>query len=212
MKMNPKNDYWSNLMETDEGAAHYMESYGEGIGTETRDIIGAFINDDETVLDIGCGPGWNFDHFQEKGPKCFYTGIDLSPRFVRVASKRVLEKYGVGDVFKVGDCRDLKFTDKLFDVCILQDVLEHTNGYEKPVHEALRVAKKRVIVCFWRNMENVQTKTNDDTDKGTNGYGSDYNKAEWEKFLDDLGYEWFKTETSPEANRQHTYYILDKEL
>jgi ubiquinone/menaquinone biosynthesis C-methylase UbiE len=36
-----------------------------------------------------------------------------------------------------------------YDVVIMQDALEHTNGYEKPVREALRVAKKRAIFTFW---------------------------------------------------------------
>lgn len=201
-------------METDEVAASYMETYGEGPGSETRHIIGEFINDGETVLDVGCGPGWNLQHFRKYGPELRrYKGIDLSPRFVRVANKRRKEEsiptfYALP--FEIGDCRNLEASDKSWDVVILQDVLEHTNGYEKPVTEALRVARKRVIVVFWREMNDVVTKTNDDTDKGTNGYGSDYNKAEWENWLDTLGYMWTNTETSPQANRHHTYYIIDK--
>ena len=201
------NDYWSNLMETDEIASNYMDGYGEGPGCETRMIIGEFINDGESVLDLGCGPAWNYDHFKQYGPDVTYKATDLSPRFVRVAKARHPELN-----IEVGDIRDVKEDDGSFDVVILQDVLEHTNGYEKPVREALRVARKRVIVCFWRQMEDVVTKTNDDRDKGTNGYGSDYNKQEWEDFLNSLPYVWFDTETSPKANRPHTYYIIDKEL
>lgn len=221
--MNPDMDYWDNLMGDDEGASNYMFAYGEGPGCETRMIISSLINDGESVLDAGCGPGWNFDHFREFGPRIGkYKGIDLSPRFIRVANKRFYEKYGhskqkismeqvfLDTPFKVGDIRHLLYKNKSWDVVLLQDVLEHTNGYEKPVLEALRVAKKRVIVVFWRQMDGVTTKTNDDTDKGTNGYGSDYNKDEWEEWLDTLGYLWLTTETSPEANRHHTYYIIDK--
>lgn len=208
--MDVTQDYWDNLMKDDDTAAHYMESYGEGPGCETRKIIGSFINDGESVLDVGCGPGWNFDHFKEYGPNVLYSGSDLSPRFVRVANKRIQEKYGESPII-LADMRELPFKDNQFDVVLLQDVLEHTNGYEKPVREALRVARKRVIVCFWRTMKDVVTKTNDDRDKGTNGYGSDYNLDEWEEFVDSLGYMWLTTETSPQANRQHTYYIIDKE-
>lgn len=202
------NNYWSNIMETDENASNYMDSYGEGPGCETRMIIGSLINDGESVLDLGCGPGWNLEHFREYGPHISaYKGTDLSLRFVRVASKRP----GNQGNFEVGDIRDVNEKEDSWDVVILQDVLEHTNGYEKPVREALRVARKRVIVVFWRQMENVVTKTNDDTDKGTDGYGSDINKEEWEDFLDSLGYTWLTTETSPKANRQHTYYVIDKQ-
>ena len=204
--MDPTQDYWDNLMETDDNAANYMFGYGEGPGCETRMIIGSLINDGESVLDLAAGPAWNYDHFKEYGPDVIYKATDLSPRFVMVAKARHPEMN-----IELGDMRDIKEDDGSWDVVLLQDALEHTNGYEKPVSEALRVARKRVIVCFWRTMKDVVTKTNDDTDKGTNGYGSDYNLDEWEEFIDSLGYMWLQTETSPQANRHHTYYIIDKE-
>lgn len=193
-------------MGDDETAAQYMETYGEGPGSETRHTIGSFINSGESVLDLGCGPAWNYDHFKQFGPLVTYKGTDLSPRFIRVAKKRHPEVN-----VALGDIRDVKEPNESWDVVLLQDVLEHTNGYEKPVREALRVAKKRVIVCFWRTMKDVVTKINDDTDKGTNGYGADYNLDEWVDFLNSLPYPWVNTESTPKANRPHTFYIITKE-
>jgi hypothetical protein len=92
-------------------------------------------------------------------------------------------------------------------VVLLQDVLEHTNGYEKPVKEALRVCKKRVIVTFWHLME-ADEHINDD---GNDGWGAWYERGKWETFLDTLGYTWLHTESAPEANRQHDFYFIDKE-
>ena len=205
-------NYWDKLMESDEGAAVYMDSYGEGPGCETRKTISKFIKSGESVLDVGCGPGWNLDHFLEYGPLIDdYLGLDYSERFVRVANKRAMEKYDTEDnlFFEVGDVRDIQQPDGHWDVVLLQDVLEHTNGYEKPVKEALRVARKRVIVTFWRMHPGMVTKTNDD---GDDGYGSEYNREEWETFLNDLPYHWTVIESSPEANRWHLFYIIDKEV
>jgi len=203
------NNLWDNLMETDEIAGHYMYAYGEGPGCETRQIISSFINDGESVLDSGCGPAWNYDHFKEYGPDIDYTGIDLSPRFIRVANKRIGDK--IPRVI-LGDCRNLKFDDESFDVVILQDILEHTNGYEKPVREALRVAKKRVIICMWQRFTSSgEDKINDDTDKGTDGYGAMYGEKGWYDFLNSLDYPYMNTETSEKANRPHWYWIIDKE-
>src|SRR3990167_6330782 len=112
-------NFWDKLSATDEGAAVYMSTYGDG-------------------------PGWNYDHFKEHGPEVDYKGLDYSERFVRVANQRNPGKYEVGDVRKVNEL------DESWDVVILQDVLEHTNGYKKPIKEALRVARKRVIISFWR--------------------------------------------------------------
>lgn len=199
-------NYWDNLMGTDEGAANYMQSYGEGPGCETRLVVGSFINDGETVLDVGCGPGWNLDHFQQYGPNIRgYRGLDYSERFVRVANARHTQN----PRYRVGDARDLKEPDKSWDVVILQDILEHTNGYVKPIEEALRVARRRVIISFWRMHDNqTEDKINDD---GDDGYGADYNPIKFREYLDSLDLHWVETETSPQANRWHIFFIIDKE-
>lgn len=203
-------DYWSNLMGSDEAAANYMHSYGEGVGTETRDRIGAMIKLNDTVLDVGCGPAWNYDHFKANGPLVGrYKGTDLSERFVRVANHR---HPGIAEI---GDCRDIREEDNSWDVVILQDIVEHTNGYEETVEQALRVAIKKVIVTFWRMNHTGRNKTNDDRDKGDEGYGSEYDQTIWEEYLDKLEAEgkisnWWRTESSPEANRWHLFYELTK--
>jgi ubiquinone/menaquinone biosynthesis C-methylase UbiE len=197
-------NFWDNLMSTDEGAASYMIMYGEGPGCDTRKTISAFINDGESVLDVGCGPGWNFEHFRDYGPKVSkYRGEDYSPRFIRVASNRVQEP-----VFYLGDCRELRHEDNSWDVVILQDVLEHTNGYEKPLLEALRVAKKRVIVSMWHLVDDDNEHINDD---GDDGYGAWYDGTVFKQFIDNLGYHWLETDSKPTDNRQHRFFIIDKD-
>lgn len=203
-------NYWDDLSGDDEHAAEYMRTYGEGPGFATRHTIGNVINDGETVLDVGCGPGWNFDHFMEFGPAIAgYKGLDYSERFVRVANQRVMQVAGTSTgPFELGDVRDIKEDDDSWDVVILQDVLEHTNGYDGPVQSALRVAKKRVIVSFWHLTE-TDDHINDD---GKDGWGAWYSRPKWEKFLDTLGYMWIHDEIFPE-DKLHSwnFYIIDKE-
>jgi ubiquinone/menaquinone biosynthesis C-methylase UbiE len=201
-------NFWDNLMGSDEGAANYMNSYGEGPGYTTRMAVGEFINDGETVLDVGCGPAWNFDHFMEYGPKVIYTGQDYSSRFVRTANKRIKEKYGVKPI-ALGDIRKIHEPNESFDVVIMQDCLEHTNGYVEPIEEALRVAKRRVIVTFWHLKDEGPDQINDD---GDDGYGAWYGKPDWEKFLNSLPYVWHSLEVAP-GGKTHKwdFYIIDKE-
>lgn len=201
-------NYWDNLLETDEHAANYMETYGEGVGALTRHELGKFINDGESVLDVGCGPGWNFEHFLEYGPEVEYKGLDYSERFVRVSNQRILDK-GLArdgeDTFQLGDVRDIPEPNKSWDVVIFQDVLEHTNGYEKPISEALRVARKRVIVTFWHLVQNDEH-INDD---GNDGWGAWYEQGKWEKFLDSLNLHWLHHQFFFPENRQRDFYIID---
>lgn len=216
-------NYWDKLMDSDEGAASYMETYGEGPGSETRNIIASFINEKESVLDVGCGPGWNFDHFREYGPRIgIYKGTDYSERFVRIANERFKQKFSPGfrenswhkAPFEVGDVRHFKEPDNSWDVVILQDVLEHTNGYERPLREAMRVAKKRIIVTFWRGQ--MMDDFHDDgidrvRDDGDDGHCGEYSRIAFEKFLDSLDVHWLETQTPEGANRWHIFYVIDKE-
>ncbi len=200
-------NFWDKLSGDDEHAAEYMLTYGEGPGCATRMTLTSFINDGETVLDVGCGPGWNLEHFMEYGPAIRrYKGLDYSERFVRVANARAMQKAGTSTgPFELGDCRKLKQHDDSWDVVILQDVLEHTNGYEEPVKEALRVAKKRIIVAFWHLTEN-DDHINDD---GDDGWGAWYSRPKWEEFLDTLGYMWMHHQITD--NKPRDFYIIDKE-
>lgn len=204
-------NFWDDLSGDDEHAAEYMLSYGEGPGFATRHTIGNVINDGETVLDVGCGPGWNFDHFMLYGPAIAnYKGLDYSERFVRVANQRAMQVAGTSSgPFALGDVRDIKEADGSWDVVIMQDVLEHTNGYEKPIKEALRVAKKRVIISFWHLDDTLNEHINDD---GNDGWGAWYDKRKWEKFLDSLDYMWIHDEIFPEG-KVHSwhFYVIDKE-
>ena len=134
-------------------------------------------------------------------------------RFVRVANQR-RENQGYSEEiylpFKVGDVREIAQPISSWDVVLMQDVLEHTNGYEKPVKEALRVARRRVIISFWHLDGNEGTEhINDD---GNDGWGAWYDKTSWEKYLDTLDYPWFHTDIAPK-DKTHTwhFYIIDKE-
>lgn len=193
-------NFWDMLMGDDEHAATYMESYNEGPGAKTREVLAKQLRPRDKVLDVGCGPGWNFDHFLEHGPSVLYRGIDYSERFVRVANQRT----GM-NIFKKGDARHLEEPDKSFNVVILQDCLEHTNGYEIPVQEALRVANRKVLITFWHLTDDDNPHINDD---GNDGWGAWYDKRDWEKYLDTLPVDWYLEEFEfPEGRLRHLYIL-----
>jgi ubiquinone/menaquinone biosynthesis C-methylase UbiE len=196
-------NFWDTHAGTVEEASMYMASYGEGVGSDTRKTLCQFILDGESVLDVGCGPGWNYEHFKEFGPKVSdYKGTDYSEVMIEGAKMKYPEAN-----FEVGDVRDIQEPDESWDVVLLQDVLEHTNGYEKPLEDAVRVAKKRIIVTFWHLIENGEH-INDD---GNDGWGAWYERGKWEKFLDSLGYRWVHLSSGPGDNRAHDFYIIYKE-
>lgn len=194
--------YWEDFF-TDESAATYMADYGEGIGSPLRHKIGSLLKQEERVLDVGCGPGWNFDHFLKHGPSVYYRGTDYSERFIRVANQRT----GI-NIFKVGDVRHIEEPDGSFDVVIMQDCLEHTDGYEKPLQEALRVATKRVVITFWHLQDEDDPHINVD---GGDTFGAWYDKREWENHLISLNLNWYHEEMPrKQQDTKWDIYVIDK--
>lgn len=204
-------NFWNELMGSEEEAGRYMISYGEGPGTETRHVLSNFVNIGESVLDVGCGPGHNLEHFMEYGPMLKrYKGVDYASYFVNAANKRRREKQVPSEYalpFEVQDCRELMEPDKSWDVVIIQDCLEHTNGYKKPMQEALRVARKRVIVAFWHLMDKEED--NPVNDDGNDGWGAWYSGPKWEKYLDSLELDWMHHQIIDHQNKPRDFYIIE---
>lgn len=213
--MSEEKNFWNELMGSVENAGEYMLSYNEGPGAETRHVLSNFVNIGESVLDVGCGPGHNLEHFLEYGPHLKrYKGVDYASYFVQAANDRRKQKQIPTDYalpFELQDARNLTEPDKSWDVVIIQDCLEHTNGYQKPIKEALRVARKRVIVGFWHLMWE-KDEDNDVNDDGNDGWGAWYSASKWEKYLDSLNLNWFHHQIIDHQGKPRDFYIIDKDV
>jgi len=106
-----------------------------------KDLIIELIKpeENESVLDIGCGCAWHLKWFKELGLKI--KGIDKSPFMVKEANKFLGE-----DIVETQDASSLKFADNSFDITTLITVLEFIHNPEKVLKEAMRVARKKVFV------------------------------------------------------------------
>lgn len=194
--------WWNDKFE-DHGT--YMESYGEGVGSKTRQIIFSFIDKNDSVLDVGCGPGWNYEHGREHEDwQGEYKGTDYASKFVEACQA----KYP-GVAFEVQDCRNLEESDNSWDVVVLQDVLEHTNGYVKPIVDALAIARRKVIITFWRHLSETQNDDIKQSDPEYDGYCAQYSKPKLFDFLNSLGYKWEYLVN--DDNRFHEFLVINKE-
>lgn len=78
--------------------------------SEVLDVIDFFIQNlkGAEILDVGCGPGRDAEYFSSHNLKV--TGVDLSDRFLNIASKNV-----PGAKFIQMDMRILNFSENVFD-------------------------------------------------------------------------------------------------
>lgn len=90
-----------------------------------------FINDDDKVLDVGCGSAFYSKYFKN------YKGIDKS---VKLVEKNRLCRHGVAE--------DLPFKDKSFDVVISMTAIHNFDDFNKALDEMKRVRKKKVIISL----------------------------------------------------------------
>lgn len=143
-------EYWENQ------AKQYQDSHSASwgdiymINLEIQNI-GRFISVGDAVFDVGCGNGYSTFQLLDKGVKLI-KGIDFSENMIRQANKRKSEM-NLGDIisFDVGDIRDLKFEDALFDVVYTTRVLINLPSWEeqkKGIDECLRVTKPGGKVLF----------------------------------------------------------------
>jgi arsenite methyltransferase len=100
------------------------------------------INEGETVLDVGCGAGFDLvvaSRFAgEKGKVC---GIDLTPEMVEKAARN-LNRYGaVNFQVQVAGAESIPYDDNTFDVVISNGVLNLSPFKEKSFREIYRVLK-----------------------------------------------------------------------
>jgi SAM-dependent methyltransferase len=101
---------------------------------------------DQTLLDIGSGPGRDCVRYAKLGYRV--QGIDISPGNCELAA-RLAEKYGVQDRMETRPmpAERLDFPDGTFDVVTGVDVLHHVE-VDRTVAEAMRVLKPGGVAFF----------------------------------------------------------------
>jgi len=98
----------------------------------------------ESILEIGCLDGCYIEKLRLMGYKGGYLGVDVARRHLKAAAK-----LHPRERFQFGDIRNLMFHDGEFDLVMLSDVIQHLSDHKKPIAEALRVARRFVLVSVY---------------------------------------------------------------
>ena len=105
-------------------------------------LVSAWPRRGQKLVEIGCGTGRFLLPFYESGFDV--TGIDQSPAMLKMARSRL----GHHADFHVGVAEHLPFDDNEFDYAVLATVLEFCDDPLRAMQEAVRVARKGVLVAF----------------------------------------------------------------
>lgn len=110
----------------------------------------AELREGETVLDLGCGGG--FDAFlaaQKVGEKGKVVGIDMTPEMIERATENTLKGSYQNVEFKLGEIENLPVDDDYIDVVISNCVINHSPDKLATFKEVFRVLKPngRILVA-----------------------------------------------------------------
>lgn len=142
--------------EKDYGDKLYSRAIGEAPEMEsskaTARVVAHHFNDNDLVLDVGCGAGHYLRSLDKLLSRPFsYHGVDATKYYVELASKafsgkrsdlslRRSEKFTVGDIF------ELPLPDHYADIVMSNNVLQHLPSIVRPINELWRVTKRCMIV------------------------------------------------------------------
>mgnify|MGYP001580119939 CR=1 FL=1 len=144
--MNKTTGFWYNLfdMPTVYNSVRSILLFGKGkMFTKIKKATN--LQNNETILDVGSGPGEISQLFQGE-----YAGVDYSKNYVSYAQK----KYP-GKRFFQGNVLDLSIAEKSYDTVLLISFIHHFSDeeVEKILSNVSRIARKRVILlepCPWK--------------------------------------------------------------
>ncbi|MBZ0301362.1 MAG: class I SAM-dependent methyltransferase [Anaerolineae bacterium] len=103
---------------------------------------------EETLLDVGCGPGSYAAALAQSLPGVRYYGVDFS--------SGILAKHPARRAVVQADARDLPFADQTFDVVMANHVLYHLPDIDHAIKEIRRVLKPDgILVAATNSVENT---------------------------------------------------------
>jgi 2-polyprenyl-3-methyl-5-hydroxy-6-metoxy-1,4-benzoquinol methylase len=103
-----------------------------------REEKGSKTNAPLSVLNVGCGAGTECQIWAELGHSV--TGIDISEPLVQLARTRASEQ-GFDIRFDIGSALALPYAANTFDVCLIPQLLEHVQEWQKCLEEGARVLR-----------------------------------------------------------------------
>lgn len=100
-----------------------------------------------TLLEVGCGAGYNSEMLRAKGWAGIYHGVDFSAEMVRLA--REANAHDGATSFEVGDARALTHGDDSYPIVVSGSCLESIAmpfGWQKALRESARVSSRFVLI------------------------------------------------------------------
>ena len=95
------------------------------------------LNEDGSMLDVGCGEGRHIFGVMQEFPKMKCIGLDMDNDSLKKAEEGYAYFESISDAgaeFMKGSAYSLPFSDDTFDLIVCSEVLEHLHEYLSLIH------------------------------------------------------------------------------
>jgi SAM-dependent methyltransferase len=111
---------------------------------QVAEILAERITAPETLLDAGCGGGYYYWSFADRGIPVEYHGLDYTPELIELARTEIVPRSGLSpDRFQVGWIEQL---DREFDTTVCFNVLTNSPHYALPLGRLLACTRRRIVI------------------------------------------------------------------
>jgi glycosyltransferase involved in cell wall biosynthesis len=140
---------WENWHRWDSARIEHIvrdERHRMSVTSSRRQLAEILVQLGDSLLDVGCGPGALWPHFEPYRLRFSWAGVDVTHEMV-AAARRLFPHVPV----HYADAGSLPFDQGSFDIVLLRHVLDHLPPWlmECALSEAMRVARRAVAVDFY---------------------------------------------------------------
>jgi SAM-dependent methyltransferase len=136
-------------------AAKHRESLGRRLNDHREQALLrrclAVAAPDDSVADIGCGPGRFWPTIAACGAASLYA-LDVSHAMLSYARARHLEDEGPSFRLSAGSVLALPFADRAFDCVVAMRLIHHFGGREErrtALGELTRISRRYLVLSLW---------------------------------------------------------------
>lgn len=191
--MIPNTDF--NIWEHSENVRRLYASRARGeqsmdSAEQAAEILAPLLTPGMSLLDAGCGSGYYYWSFKNRGLEIEYYGIDYSPSLIEIGRRNIGKSGLPPEQLKVGAIEDL---DETYDAVICFNTLSWCPDFRRPVEMLCRAAKKYILIRTNLGKKTMyRWETDGYLDEGYNhlkAYWNMYSEKEITDFMSEMGFE-----------------------
>jgi SAM-dependent methyltransferase len=111
---------------------------------QAAEVLGRLAAPGESLLDAGCGGGYYWWSFADRGAELDWHGIDYTPEMIELAQSELAPRAGLEpERFMLGAIEDV---DGSYDNVLCFNVLTNSPHYAQPLERLLGAARKRILL------------------------------------------------------------------